>query len=46
MHLHFHEIFDRFDDDETALRYIWQDGVVKGLIFGAIVTSIICWWLS
>ena len=41
----FDEIFDRFDDDETALRYIWEDAFIKGL-FSGIITSIICWVLS
>lgn len=42
----FNEIFDRFDDDETALRYIWEDAFIKGMFVATIITSIIFWVLS
>jgi hypothetical protein len=25
---------DQFDDDETFLNYIWEDGLVKGVFIG------------
>lgn len=42
----FDEILERYDDDETALRYIREDGLIKGLFAGSVVTSIIFWVLS
>lgn len=46
MHPDFDQIFDRFDTDEIALRYIWEDGVVKGIFVGAIVSAIVAWVIS
>jgi hypothetical protein len=37
----FNEIFERFDDDETALCYIWEDAFIKGLFVGIIITTFI-----
>jgi hypothetical protein len=42
----FHEIFERFDTDEQAIRYIQQQATVKGFFIGAFVMLILLWALS
>ena len=37
----FDEIFERFDDDKTAFRYIWQDGIAKGIFIGIVITAVV-----
>jgi len=37
---------EEIPDDETAIRYIQEHAMVKGIFIGAIVTAIVCWLLS
>lgn len=45
-HITCDEIFERFDDAHTALRYIREHAFIKGLFVGAIITTMICWAFS